>query len=105
MNGTVSKVTRFMSSFSDRFAKGAWTEFVRMSPKNNTAMIFSPSYANTQYWELRLLAQKYMLLPEKNYVSKQVVEPELTWEEKIERVLALWTVLPHWLTHKIWGVG
>jgi len=46
-----------------------------------------------------------MLLLEKNYVSKQVIETELTWEEKIERVLALWTVLPHWLRHKMWGVG
>jgi len=69
------------------------------------ADILSPYYANTQYRELPDLTQKYMLLLAKNYVSKQLIEPELTWEEKIERALVLWTVLPHWLRHKMWGVG
>jgi hypothetical protein len=46
-----------------------------------------------------------MLLLVKNYVSKQLIETELTGEQKIERVLVLWTVLPRWLRHKMWGRG
>jgi hypothetical protein len=45
--------------------------------------ISSPCYVNTQYRELPDLTQKYVLLQAKNYVSKEVIEPELTWEENI----------------------
>jgi len=46
-----------------------------------------------------------MLLLEKNYVSKQLIETELTWEEKIERALVLWSATAEQLGHKIWGLA
>ena len=67
--------------------------------------VFSPCYTKTQYRELRVLASKYSLLLVKNYVSKQVIEPKLVWEEKIVRALVLWSATVEQLGHKIWGVG
>jgi hypothetical protein len=46
-----------------------------------------------------------MFLLEKNYVSKQIIEPELTWEEKIERALVLWSATAEQLGHKIRGLS
>jgi len=46
-----------------------------------------------------------MFLLEKNYVSKQLIESEVTWEEKIERALVLWSTTADQLGHKMWEVG
>jgi len=65
----------------------------------------SPYYANTQYREVLDLTQKYMLLLEKNYVSKQLIEPELTLEERSERVLVLCSATAKQLRHKMWWIS
>jgi len=39
----------------------------------------------------------------KNYVSKQVIEPKLVWEEKIVRALVLRSATAEQFGHKMWG--
>jgi len=46
-----------------------------------------------------------MLLLVKNYVPKQLIETELTLEERSERVLVLWSATADQLGHKMWEVG